>query len=82
MRLLIGVWMAYYLLTVQGPGAMTYREAAKSKHHIEAASVDEAKWRADELVEREYPKIGKATIRLFDESGLIAERQGEGEWPP
>jgi hypothetical protein len=73
--------VAYYLLTVQEPGAVTYREAAKAKHQIEAASVEEAKWHADNLIEREYPKIGKGTIRLFDETGLIAMRQGDGEWP-
>ena len=73
--------MAYYLLTVQAPGAVTYREAAKAKHQIEAASVEEAKWLADDLVERDYPRIGKATIRLFDETGLIAMRQGDGDWP-
>lgn len=73
--------MAYYLLTVQEPGAVTYKETAKAKHHIEAASLEDAKWRADDFIEREYPKIGKATIRLFDETGLIAMRQGDGEWP-
>ena len=72
--------MPYYLLTVQRPGAVSYREAAQAKHHIEAASLEEAKWRADEVIDRDYPKIGRATFRIFDESGLIAMCEGDAEW--
>lgn len=72
--------MAYYLLTVQQPGSRAYKEVADAKHHIEAASLDEAKAHADALIDNHYARIDKATMRLFDGSGLVAIRLGEGEW--
>ena len=72
--------MAYYLLTVQQPGSWSYKEVADAKHHIEAASLDEAKAHADAVIDNHYARIDKATMRLFDGSGLVATRLGEGEW--
>jgi|GEM_PF-3821259 hypothetical protein len=72
--------MAYYLLQIEPPGPRTYKEAAKARHHIDARSLDEAKWYADEIIERDYKKIGQSVMRLFDQSGLVATRKGEGEW--
>ncbi|HYI64614.1 MAG TPA: hypothetical protein VEW71_06990 [Allosphingosinicella sp.] len=74
--------MAYYLLTVQLPGSRAYKEVADAKHHIEASSLDEARLDADVLIDNHYARIDKATMRLFDGSGLVATRQGEGEWIP
>jgi hypothetical protein len=72
--------MAYYLLIVEQPGARSYKEAAKAKHHIEARSLDDAKWQADGVIDSHYPRIDQATMRLFDDTGLVATRKGEGEW--
>lgn len=72
--------MAYYLLKVERPGSWTYREVANAKHRIDAHSLADAKWQADAIIDNQYEKIGKATMRLFDETGLVATRMGEGEW--
>jgi hypothetical protein len=72
--------MAYYLLQVELPGSRTYKEAGAAKHHIEAPSLDEAKWRADAIIDDEYEKVDQATMRLFDGTGLVATRKGDGEW--
>jgi hypothetical protein len=72
--------MAYYLLMVEQPGPRTHKEAAKAKHHIDARSLDEAKWHADGLIDSQYKRVDKATMRLFDGTGLVATRKGEGEW--
>ena len=72
--------MAYYLLQVEQPGARSYKETAGAKHHIDARSLDEAKWHADAIIDNHYRKIDQATMRLFDETGLVATRKGEGEW--
>lgn len=72
--------MSYYLLQVEQPGPRAYKEAASAKHHIDARSLDEAKWYADEIIDNHYRKIDKAVMRLFDQTGLVATRRGEGEW--
>jgi hypothetical protein len=72
--------MAYYLLTVQQPGARTYDSAANAKHQVEARSLDDAKYRADEIIDNHYRKIEGSTMRLFDQTGLLATRIGLGEW--
>jgi len=72
--------MAYYLLTVQHPDALSYKEASSAKHQFDAASLDDAKWQADIIIDNHYNRIDKATMRLFDETGQVATRQGEGEW--
>jgi hypothetical protein len=72
--------MAYYLLIVHHPNALSYKEASSAKHHFDAASFDDAKWQADIIIDNHYTRIDKATMRLFDETGLVATRQGEGEW--
>lgn len=72
--------MAYYLLVVQLPGARSYKETAASRHPIDARSLDDAKWQADDVVDNHYRRIGEAVMRLFDETGLVATRVGEGDW--
>jgi hypothetical protein len=72
--------MSYYLLTVQKPGTVTYKAVANAKHHVEADSLELAQWRADQLIDDHYAKDEKATFRLFDETGLVATRQGDGRW--
>lgn len=72
--------MAYYLLRVQEPGVKSYAAVAQAKHMIEADSLDHAKQEADEIVQRHYPKGEKATLQIFNESGLAATRVGTGQW--
>ena len=72
--------MAYYLLTVQQPGARSYEAAANAKHKIEARDLEEAQDQADAIIDNHYRKIDGATMRLFDERGLQATRIGLGEW--
>jgi len=72
--------MAYYLLIVEQFGPRAYKETAGDKHHVEAASLDEAKWHADGIIENHYRRIDQAVMRLFDETGLVATRKGEGDW--
>jgi hypothetical protein len=74
--------MAYYLLTVQRPGSWSYKEVANARHHVEASSLDEAKWHADALIDDHYPAVDKAIMQLFDETGLVATRRGDGDWSP
>ena len=72
--------MAFYLLTVQEPGARSYDAAASAKHRIEAESLEDAEYQADVIVENHYRKIDQCTMRLFSEVGLVATRIGPGEW--
>lgn len=72
--------MAYYLLKVERPGARSYKEAGMAKHMIDASSLDNAKAQADEIVDEHYAGGGAATMRLLDETGLVATRKGEAEW--
>jgi len=72
--------MAYYLLKVEQPGSWSYKAVAGAKHQIDAPSLVDAKWQADGIIDNHYTRIDKATMRLFDETGLIATRKGEGEW--
>lgn len=72
--------MAYYLLTVQQPGARSYEAAANAKHRIEARSLDDAQYLADSIIDNHYRKIEGATMRLFDETGLVSTRIGLGDW--
>jgi hypothetical protein len=74
--------MSYYLLTIRRSGSIAYQEAADSKHYIDAPSLAHAKVEADVAIHNHYDgKIDqKAVIQLFDESGLVATRIGEGGW--
>ena len=74
--------MAYYLLTIRRDGSIHYKEAADSKHYVDAPDLVHAKVEADVVIDNHYDdrKIGKAVIQLFDESGLVATRIGEGPW--
>ena len=72
--------MAYYLLTVQQRGVSSYQAAAGAKHQIEARSLDDAQYQADAIIDNHYRKIDGATMRLFNEAGLLSTRIGEGDW--
>ena len=72
--------MAYYLLIVQQPGARSYEAASNAKHRIEAHNLDDAQYQADGIIDNHYRKVDSATMRLFDERGLVATRIGQGEW--
>ena len=73
--------MAFYLLTVQQPGA-SYAASANAKHRIEARSLDDAQYQADTIIDNHYRKVDGATMRLFDETGLLSTRIGQGDWNP
>jgi hypothetical protein len=75
-------FMSYYLLTILRSGSIAYQEAADSKHYIDAPDIAHAKIEADVAIHNHYDgKIDKAAvIKLFDESGLVATRIGEGSW--
>ena len=72
--------MSYYLLIVEQAGPRAYKETAGDKHQVEAASLDEAKWHADDIIDNHYRKIDQAVMRLFDETGLVATRRGVADW--
>ena len=72
--------MAHYLLIVQQAGARSYEAAASARHRIEARSLEDAQYRADAIVDNHYRRIDGATMRLFDETGLLSTRVGEGDW--
>ena len=72
--------MAYYLLTVHQPGVRSYEAAAGAKHQIEARSLEDAQYQADAIIDNHYRKIDGATMRLFNETGLLATRIGQGDW--
>ena len=72
--------MAYYLLTVQQPGPRSYDAAASAKHQIEARSLEDAQYQADAIIDNHYRKIDGATMRLLNETGLLATRIGQGDW--
>ena len=35
---------------------------------------------ADVIIDNHYTRIDKALMELFDATGLVATRHGEGEW--
>ena len=72
--------MAYYLLTVQLAGARSYQEAALAKHQIEARDLEDAQWQADTIIANHYRNTAGATMRLLNETGVVATRLGDGEW--
>ena len=72
--------MAYYLLTVQLAGARSYQENAQSKHRIDAMDLEDAQGQADDIIANHYRKSDGATVRLLDETGVVATRGASGEW--
>ena len=73
--------MPYYLLMIRRAGSIHYKETGDSKHHLNSPDLDHAKADADFLIDNHYDrKIDKAVIQLYDESGLVATRIGEGPW--
>ena len=72
--------MSYYLLRVSKPGSLAYKEVADARHHIDAHSLEEAELAADLIIDNHYPNVDKAVMELFDQTGLVASRLGEGEW--
>lgn len=72
--------MAYYLLRVNKPGSLAYKAVADARHHIEAHSIEEAEIAADLIIDNHYSNVDRAEMQLFDQTGLVATRRGEGEW--
>ena len=72
--------MPYYLLRVNQPGSLAYKAVADARHHIQAHSIEEAEGAADQIIDNHYGRIDKAVMELFDQTGLVAVRRGEGEW--
>jgi len=72
--------MSYYLLRVNKPGSLAYKAVADARHHIEAHSIEEAELAADHIVDNHYTHVEKAVMQLFDQTGLVATRRGDGEW--
>ena len=76
--------MTDYLLMIRRSGSIAYVETATSKHHFQAPDLAHAKAEADVAVHNHYDgKIDKAAeIKLYDETGLVATRIGDGAWEP
>ena len=74
--------MAYYLLTVRRPGSVHYKEAAVSKHYIDAPDLEHAKADAEIVLDNHYPgkKLERAVIQLYDQTGCVATCIGNGPW--
>ena len=72
--------MSYYLLRVNKPGSLAYKAVADARHHIDAHSLEEAEFAADSIIDNHYPHVDKAVMQLFDQTGLVATRHGDGEW--
>lgn len=71
--------MNYYLLRVQQNVGGSSAEAA-AKHMIEASSLPEAEAEADRIIEAHYALDALSFLKMFDETGLVAARNPEGEW--
>jgi hypothetical protein len=71
--------MNYYLLRVQQLVAGSSADAA-AKHMIQASSLIEAEAEADRIVEAHYANDDLSFLKMFDENGLVAARNPEGNW--
>ena len=71
--------MNYYMLRVQQDGGDASASAA-AKHMIRASSLPEAEAEADRIVEEQYAADDLSFLKMFDETGLVAARNPEGEW--
>ena len=71
--------MPHYVLKVKAP-SMSYLDAAKAKHMIEAASLLDATYQADHIIENHYSRLRNATMELFDETGLVSRSTSEEDW--
>jgi hypothetical protein len=70
--------MNYYLLRVQQLVAGASANAAK--HMIQASSLIEAEAEADRIIEAHYANDDLSFLKMFDETGLVAARNPEGDW--
>jgi hypothetical protein len=71
--------MNYYLLRVQQCVGGSSADMA-AKHMIEASSLLEAEAEADRIVEAHYALDDLSFLKMFDETGLVAARNPEGDW--
>jgi hypothetical protein len=53
---------------------------AAAKHMIKASSLLEAEAEADRIVETQYAFDDLSFLKMFDETGLVAARNPEGDW--
>jgi hypothetical protein len=53
---------------------------AAVKHMIKASSLLEAEAEADRIVETQYAFDDLSFLKMFDETGLVAARNPEGDW--
>lgn len=72
--------MSYYVLKVEQPGPRSYVQSVAAKRMIEAKSLADAKEQADDIVDEDFGGGRRDTMLLYDESGLVATRVGQGEW--
>jgi len=79
MMLQTGDVMNYYMLRVQQLGGDWAAHAA-AKHMIQASTLAEAQAEADRIVEEQYTLDDLSLLKMFDETGLVAARNPEGEW--
>ncbi len=71
----------YYLLTIRRPGSVHYKGALDSQHNLNAPDLAHALADADALLDHHYDrKTDKAVIQLYDQTGLVATRIGDGSW--
>jgi hypothetical protein len=70
--------MNYYMLRVQHFGRDSSANAVK--HMIQAESLAEAQAEADRIVEEHYALDDLSFLKMFDETGLVAARNPEGDW--
>jgi hypothetical protein len=67
------------MLRVQQYAAGSSASAA-AKHMIRASSLLEAEAEADRIVETQYALDDLSFLKMFDETGLVAARNPEGDW--
>ena len=71
--------MPHYMLRVKAPN-MSYLEHAKARHIIEARSLEDATYQADNIIDNHYFRLKHATMELFDESGLADKCTSDEDW--
>jgi hypothetical protein len=72
--------MNYYLLRVDRLCERTRAGGAAAKHMIKASSLAAAQAEADRIVEEGYAIDDISFLKMFDETGLVAARNPEGDW--
>lgn len=72
--------MTYYVLRVDRFGDRLSVQVSAEKHLIDAASLAEAKAEADRIVGENYALDDLSYLKMFDETGLVAARNPDGDW--